>query len=616
MRNAFFEAYGWDVDITINGNDIPKSMIGSPIEISKSSNAASLCQFDVILPSTMDPITFIESIEGKDIIINYFTQGHFDRLFTGKVIYPSIDLIRQRITIQCSQKRDELIKAQLPSSIKSIGRYSAEVLGDFKDVVEELNARIQTVPADADFDSFNKFNLNSWYAKATADYTLDDSDVYYRNPEVIWQDRDNIINTINVDASYQYTRLYHYQRTFSWTAPYADGNACIALIHDYSLTSVSSITQAIDSAGWKLIGNITFVGLGEPGPYQCFDYGGGAYWWGNVQNAGSFVGSFDQNGNIITDPDGNARYVFEKTATRDLSTLYTSAASWTAAYRFSQFIEERFNVDIISTQSRTQFGNLDDKREYQLREDYDANQWEDYKGLSAEPSNAVSLGADNYYVNQAVNVTGYNNMMLCIIDKAKVDILATHRDTTVSCEVSLMPRLELRHTVAIDTRKVVCKGRVSSIVHTIDLQKADNKTDINLQIFKSKGSASTTASIVPTRPTDTLTISHQNVVLGNSFGIEPTSAMNGMIGNAIPQPLKMCSGGSFDLCPVATPLMQQDGSWYYRDLLAKRTTYDEEFRVDTPPIPDHLRKLRPLQGADTTYNISIPNDTLEIYFDE
>lgn len=616
MSNSFAQQHGWDIDVTINGQSIPKSMIASDIVIEKASNSASLCDFEVLLPSTTDPIDFIDSIEGKDVVINYYTTGHFDRLFTGKVIYPSIDLIQQRITIKCSQKVDELIKAQLATEVKKIGRYSKEVLGDFQDTVEELNARLQTIPGDVDFDSYNKYNINSWYAAASPDYTLDDDDVYYRNPQVVWQNRDNILNTIIVAASYQYTRLYHYQRVFSWTAPYANGNACIALVNNYSLTSVDAIETAIDNAGWRVIGDITFAGLGDPGPYQCFDQGGGQFFWANVQNAGAFEGTFDQFGNVITDADGNAKYVFEKSSTRDLSSVYTSAANWSAAYRFSQFIEEDFPITVRSTQSQTQFGNIDENREYQFREDFDAGQWENYKADTDQPSNAVSLSSGSYYVNETNDVAGFNNMMLCLIDKAKVDILATHRDTTVNCEVPLMPRLELRHTVAINTRKVVCTGKVSSIIHTINLEKADNKTDIEVQLFKSKSSGVTTATSVPTRPTDTLTISAQEVVLGNYFGQEPTDAMNGMIGNLTPNPLVRCPEGSIDLCPVATPLIQQGGSWYYYNFAAAQTTFDEEFRVDTPAIPDHLRKIRPLTAASATYNISIPNDTLEIYFDE
>jgi hypothetical protein len=100
--------------------------------------------------------------------------------------------------------------------------------------------------------------------------------------------------------------------------------------------------------------------------------------------------------------------------------------------------------------------------------------------------------------------------------------------------------------------------------------------------------------VIPTRPTFTPSnLSGGTVILGNHYGFDQKTTpgadlWNGFIGNK--------------------------AHFYHDNLGTNYFWYDahtDEFRVDTPAIPDNLRSMVTLP-TNVTYNISIPNNPLTI----
>ncbi len=576
----FLGRNGWEPVLTINGFVIPKDRIYGNIIIVEEENQSNQCTFSLL---ASDPVTFIDSVWGKSVTVDYVTATTSKRFFTGITVIPEIDLINRRINFICSNNRDELITNNLSSIVSTTGRYSEAVQGKVLNIAEEMALRMKTIPYSLDFDATNQYQLNSWYSKTLPDYTFTDSDIYYRQPKIIWQDRTKVKNNISVAVDYQYTRLYHYQRPFSWTFPY---DFCTFLLSQYSVPNISMIETAITNAKWKVPDPIIFTSVFPPG--FCTD-GASIILWNtsSLANTGTYSTVFDSLGNIVSDPDGRNVYGFHPfDSSTDLTTILTIGAQWTAATQFSQYIIEHYDLTVSSSQSIAQFGEVKDNLSTSLKDDFDSSQWDAYTIETAIPVNAIIGANDSYYFNQDTAPQNMTNAILTQLDTAKTDILSTHRNTRVVFETPIKPDLSLSHTVKVDGAEIVAKGKVQKLMHTLDVSNGKGcTTEVTLALFRSQGSASDTDIVAPTRPSDIISYPEGTIVLGTHHGITDPS-YNGYIGN-------------------------KNNPRVIGELI--RTNVQEEFRVDVPGIDDVYRQARTLNKTGT-YNVAIPNDLLTVTF--
>lgn len=564
--HSFFTRYGWDAAITINGAEIDKSAISGNIIITKEPNQNTLCTFRLLSTS---PLDLIETIDGKTVIINYFDEDGGHRLFTGIIDYPEVDLINKWITIQCSDRREELIKEKILHLLPTIGRYAEQVQGEITSVANEMEYRLETVPQDVDFDAYNNPNINSWYSKATADYTFSASQVYYRQPKITWQSRSAIINDIDLEIKYQYPRLYHYQRPFSWETS-AEAAPLISGDHEdgFSFPTVGMINEAINGAGWRHNNSFTY------------EESLSNYWV-----TYSMVESTTMRPYIGGPAFGLIRVPMIHHL-EDEDQFEVVSANWNGSTRFAQTVEETYTLSVTASQSINQYGSITGFNNYSVQADYDTNTWENYKIFTSAPADAI-VSNDSYYVDKDINKNDKINTILTAIDKAKTQILASHRDTKVTFEVPIQPDLELRHTVEIDTSVISCKGKVSKIIHNLDVnEKRGLSTEVEVSLFRSQGSSSTDDTLAPSKPSDTVSIPSSSIALGNRMGYD------------------------FDSMPVS---VTDTWSGFIGNTLDPLTRYRERFIVDTPSAPPELRDLRSLAATDT-YNVAIPNDDLDIQF--
>lgn len=588
---TFLGRNGWSLSLVIAGMEIPHDRIYGNIVVTFEANQSNLCDFTLLVS---DPVTFIDDVWGQSITLDYYTGTNSYRQFTGLIDIPEIDLVNKRVKFKCSNRRDELVNNTMQSSVKLLGRYSEEVFGKYNSPIEELNLRIQTTASNVDFDSSNVLNISSWYVKPVADFSYTASNVYHRKPSLKWQSRSKIINDVNINLAYQYTRLYHYQRNWAWRAPFAD-SFCEFLLKQYSLLNIQMVNDAVSGAGWKKIGNIQFESVWSPG--TCVS-GLIMYIWQGANpfsTAGVYKTIFDDAGNVISDPSGKNLYGFKPfKKSDDLSKIFTLGAQWTSAKRFSQYVKENYSIKVKAQQSVDQFGDVPAYETTNVLYDYDAREWENYAQLTAVPSDAIEQNG-NYFTNKDINRSALINAQLTLIDKAKTKILDTHRDTQVDFEVYLEPTLQLKHTVSVTSDRLTTKGRVSKIVNTFDVENGkDPHSSVTLSLFRSKGTATTSTTAPIAKPVDSIYLPADTINLPSTYGVEPTEATTGYIGNKN-------NPSRVSLFPLT--------------ITTTRTEIQEEFRVDTPVIPDTLRSLRNLYATDTVLEVFIPNDLLEVSFD-
>lgn len=562
---------GWDAIITLGGNIIDPSEIHGMIRVERTEGQAALAEFTIIPPLGQQTIQYYQ---GQPVTIDVLVPSGTKRIYTGLVDIPEIDLIEKKITFRCTDRRSELINSQLGLVVGSIGYYSPIVFQDVKDVADELEKRLSTTPYSVDFDVFGNYTLTSWFPKVTPDFTLTDSDVYYDRPRVEMTSRARITNKVVVSFQYRYERLHHMQRQFSWTSDVLTQGAINFLRYGLSMTFRSMVASAAASAGWPVRGAINYTPI-----YPSGWYGGIA--WSTVSFTGGTFPKVDAFGDPVLDASGNQVMESRITGGTDYGPLYCMAASWQATTRWAQTVTESYSLSLQAPQSIAQYGEIEAAEQYSAAAEFDSSIWENY-----EAYNDLGLG-NNYYIKQDVNRSQVAFAMTTAMNKAKTTILASHRDTKVIVNTFLFPDVDLRHTVRVETDEVEAKGKVYTVLHEMNVNTGEAVTTTTLALFQSVGSTSNSGLVVPTPPPQEITYPSQPIILGNHFGQDPSQAgaenWTGMIGNRF----------------LTTSLF--------------RTTYQEQFVVHVPAIPDTLRQEQSL-SVGASFNVLIPNDELDVFF--
>lgn len=569
---------GWDAVIILDGVEILPEFIHGAIRIERTEGGASICNFTLVYKPGAGAQT-VETLAGKPVTIDFQTVDGTFRVYTGVVDIPEIDLIQKKIKINCTDRRLELINAQLGAVVPTIGYYSSIIFPTPKDVAEELAQRLTTIPYSVDFDAFGVYTLTPKRAKLTADYVLTGNDVYDREPTVNYTSRDRIVNKINIKFDYRYPRLHHMQRRFFWESP-IHNNICLMLLEGYTLAQRSMIQAAVYGSNWILRGDITWTPIHNAG-WFC------GVGWATTVFTGKTVGyKKDMEGEFILDSSGNKIADVQITGGTDYAPVFADGAQWDATTRWAQTITETYSLLVEAPQSIALYGEVLNDTAYSSEDNTDTANWEDYKTFD-NPFNIGGLQT-TYHVDAVEGRGALNGAIVTALNIAKTTILNSHRDTRVSVNRFLWPEIDLKHTVLIDTAILKARGKVVSIIHDIDNGTTEAVTTIVLALSRSIGSQADSSFIVPAVPVDTVDPGSSDIILGNHYGEDPEQ-------------------------PGAENWTGRIGNKYVVGGLGARTKFTEQFKVVTPDIPAAVRdeKIKTIGG---TYDVSIPNDLLEVIF--
>jgi len=576
-ESTFFTRNGWDVVVSLGGFNVPRDSIQ---EVSVIHSIGDDSRAQVFLNPGSGAYS-LYSYQGKELIISARTGASYKRIFTGIVDIPRVEVVNEKIVLEGVASRETLIRNALTPYVAGIGSYSETVFGPLNNVFQETNDRMQTIPSDLDFDPYNNWTVTSWTPKGTPDTTLTDSDLYReRQPEVRIESAREVVNKVGIDFKYAYERLHQVGLSYSWNASIS---TCTFLTKGNTLPTRDMIRSAAAGTGWK-VGTMSFTNLWDSGFYYC---SGNAIGWVNtrqdviLRNTGA------------TDPSGNDYTQSRTVGTSDINALLALGASWTAKKRFTQSVEETYTLTVNSPQSQTLYGVRERNENIALQAEFDVSQWEDEALYDKDfAGTKVSANSTTYYINKDVENAELGNAITTALNKAKTDILRSHRDTEITYTTFIDPDVQLRHTVYVNTTRVDAKGKVRSISHSFKAT-GEAVTTVKLALYRSVGSQSESTLSAPARPTFETPSVMSAAALGSRWGQDPstTSAKSwtGYVGNKW-----VTSGGGFNTNTY-------------------KTAYQESFVVDSPAIPDLKRELQKYRQSGT-YNISIPTDTLTITF--
>lgn len=578
---ARFEAlpvgYRWGLSITLGGVPLSRSVI-QEVEVTHGINDDSRATVKLNPGSnTYD----LYSYQGQQLTISARTTGGYVRIFTGVVDIPRVELIDEKIILDAVSSRENLIRTYMTPHVAGIGYYSTTVFGERDNVYKEINDRMSTIPSDLDFDPSNNWTVTSWTPKGTADITLTDSDLYReQQPEIRLESSRDVVNKVNIVFTYDYQRLHQASLSYIWSTGLIP---CDFLTEGYSLPNRDMVRSAAANAGWKVT-TMSFTDLWPSGWYHC---GGHAIGWVNT------LQDVILRNSEATDSSGNNYSSSQMISTYNINQLLCQGAQWICKKRFTQNVKETYTLTVNSPQSQVRYGVREQNETLALQADFDPSQWENEDMYDSEfAGTKIEQSSTNYYINSDTQNTELNNGMITALQKARTDILASHRDTEITFTTFVNPDYQLRHTIELDTARIAVKGKVRNITHRFNAEGEATST-VKLAIYRATGSQSNSNLVPVVRPSFTAPPSMGTVSLSSRWGQDPSqssaSSWNGYVGNKW-----ITVGGGFNTNTY-------------------KTTYQESFIVDTPSIPAFRREQQNYSNS-ATYNVGIPTDDLTITF--
>lgn len=583
---TFFGRNGYEPMLYIGGVRVDNDEIHDLIEVVYTENDAPQLRFTLIPPTGVQDV---RSYRGKTVIYKIREASGISMMFAGKVNTPNVNVLDQKISFNCSldiEQNTENFMGQ--SELDKIGYYNNEVFPFPETNLQQLQDRVSTIPYVINFTKTGLPNIAHISAAASPHYTLTDSDVYRRDLDFNFGSGQRYINKINLKVSYSYQRLHHHERTFS--AGVGHTTACAFLLGYYDPLTRALVSSAVQGSGWPLKSEITYSPIYPSGWYTCSaSVSGSTIGWSTVSLRGQVVDKVDSFGDAVTH-NGEPVKEYNSVSITDYTDTLCNGASWIATTRFSQNIQTEYTITVEAPQSQAQNGVKERDLAFNLSSSFESADWENYNSFTtATPLPVTGTSGGNYWINADTNKTTFDNSVTIMLNKAKSEILKSHREDRVMFKRSLWTVIDLNHTIKLNCTKVVATGRVYTYTHSINASTGEAYTSAELSLSQSEGSATDSVLSLPATLTNTPTYITTPVNLGSGhYGLDPSQSgaesWTGHIAN------KKLTGGT-------------------------KSNYPVSFVVDTPDIDAGLRQQSTLTST-TSYDVEIPNDALTINFDQ
>lgn len=562
--------HGWDLLVQINGATVSNSELYGTMNIVRREGQAALLDITLIKqPGVQD----LYAYHGKSITVDLIEVAQTRRIYTGIIDIPEVDLINGLITLRCTDKRKEQINSQFAGRVATVGKWSDHIFDTPVDTADELTQRLKTTTTVVDFDAYGNYTVSDSLPKSTPQITLTDSDVYRRKPSLKVASRARLTNRVNLEFTYQYTRLRHRELNFKLQAP----TFCQIITSGgvYKFLRVEAIPSTIDSTSYKLkTGSLSITYMPSSGVYNCRNpYTGqySDYYWSTASTQYATQPKLDSSGNQVYDAQGNPVYEAVRTSVTDYAKAFGLDATWVGAKDFVQNIQEKINIQVNAPQSQLRFGVVEKDQKNGHRVEYDAGEFEKNEKYIA-PNNMAQVGTD-WYRDEAGDSRDYLNALDTALSMAQATIKQSHRSNIVSFETPPRSDIDLKHTLRVNAGLIDATGKVVEVSHSFNMSTRAASSSFDIAFSQSDNSP----------PSDTLNVSLLGIPL---VGNGPTSTITIYTDEAAKP-----TAGSFGIPKV--------------------TTANSTFNV--PAIDDASRNEQ-LVETSYTYDIPINNDNLTVTF--
>jgi hypothetical protein len=436
-------SFVWRVQLWVGGLDLTHLLTGG-LDVDREEGAAGVAGFSLLLPP--GPVV-PPDWTGKAVALDYISTDRDGivttaRLYTGSLEMPAWDSTTRILACECSDQRQDRVEALSIAQIDALipGYWSADAFEplDGRSRWEYAGERLSTVTAALDCSATGVLRTTSWYATPPA-FVFGSGTTLYNSVQIDLQPQGAINNTVEIEASYRYPRLYQHNVQFSWTHPQTGGATGIGAFCNWrtwstDLPSGDMVAGEVSSAGLTMIGRPGGTTLPQSMPNPCLD----EVPWINTYGD-----------------------------------LFLSVSA-TGAQRWAQSVTERYTLTltagnlatpVISRQSAS--FEIDDSR---------ADDWQ-----AGTPTGSASQADLSDESRRAA-------FLLCLLNQAKSALVSAHRGTTVSWQTptDMALAVDLTHTLRLDDT-AAASGKCRRIQHSIDLTAGRAMTTLSVAVMRGGG---------------------------------------------------------------------------------------------------------------------------------
>lgn len=457
--NVFYgSSASWTPKVILGGSDITSSIYGDVV-VEAEEGVARIADFSIYKASGAINLT---DYVGVTVLISATLNGVSYRLFTGIVDVPTYDPILKIISFSCTDNLQEIFESSDNDVIANVvgGYYHDAIFGESLGWDYAQN-RLSTIPYSFDLSPYRISRLTAWESKATADYTFNESRIIDNTFSIDIANRRNIVNKIDIDLAYSFTRLKERVQNYNWRD---NNDVCRRLFYNYGVPSKETILNTIESTGWEVIGDVVFTDLPPTGLYLCF----GQYF--SVLNSGQ----------------------------------YASGVTFSLGKRYTQGVKEQYSLEVISEDSIDALGVIRTNKSYSAGTEYNSDEFLNTKISETDLSDFGSYSVDvnnDKYIDQ-IDGTARTDVLDTAINSATTEILKAHRNNFLFFDLPLNPQLDLIHTCEVDTTRLDAKGKVSKLTHILSTTGA-SITQVRLSLSKRYGLGLGSSSETVTQPEST-----------------------------------------------------------------------------------------------------------------
>lgn len=591
-------AIAWRPVVRLGGVDVSARLTGT-IEVEIEENAARVASFSLIPTSGAVAVT---DWVGKTVEIDFADQlgdgsaANPVRLFGGVVDVPDYDVATGVTRFSCADLLQESLDGMTRDQVDRLvgGRWSAAVSGDAATPWEYAQARLTSVPAALDLDSWRSPRLTAWAAKTTADVTLGEGDVIDGSAAVRLANRSALRNRTNVRFQYRYPLLKKRVVGRGYTYPFSLG---AVVSNGYDIPTREMVRQALDGTGWEVVGDINFAPV--PGVPAGVAAGEGAVITGKV-----YVPLFGIP--VVTD-DGKTAFW---SVAQDVADQLCFGYSARIAKRWTQNIDEVYALTITAPASVAALGTISADVSAALENSFDTSAWEAGPPAGAK-SNAMRWGmivngplpevptpqlgeaAMPYAGDPATDRAAANNAVETLIARARAEMLGSHRLNSADADLPIAPRLDVVHTVRIATPALTAQGKLRRVRHAMDMEsgRAVSSIEIALSRTEATGAQTDTPVSVPVAPAP------------------PVPGPPGWAGSVIETWIGRTVTTPVNLPSNATGFFTNLANMNSPNYNGAAATYPVQLVVESPEIEPDSRDNREVPIA-ASYSVAIPDDTL------
>ncbi len=418
----------------------------------------------------------VPAYQGQAVEITRLINGAPVVLFTGYVERPTYNRDSRSLLLECSDLRNERLGKEDRDQLKAMtgGLFSSITQRDDATGSDWVAELMKTVPGSLDYTSAGVLRYSPW-AVGTPAHVLQGNQVHYREVDLEFSTRSEIVNTVSASLEYRYFQrntLSHAVSLSVETNNYCKLAGCLPAtqVEDENgdlvpqiLPTKNALRSAAESvSGWS-VGALSYIELPPDGWYR--------------------------NGSDVTQKRAWG-------ASELIRSTRAMGADVTLERYISQPKRESYDITVTAPQSVDQYGEIEggDMR-FAIETRVDPSIFEE-RGCTVTPD-ADDRRAD---VEQAITI---------VQRMAEKQILASHRQNYAGIRFKpgnnsgdtrgLLP-VEIGQTIELVDDEVSCIGTVTEFQHAVS--GGDYWTDIKLAVSRVESAVSVTEDwTLPAAPT-------------------------------------------------------------------------------------------------------------------